>query len=164
MLLAVATACLLCVGCAHHTTVVLVRHAEKGAGQDPDLTPQGQARAEALVEIARRERVEAIFVTPFKRTAQTAAPTAEALGLMPIVVPLSASVQEHVSLVASRIRAEWKNKGVLVVGHSNTVPLIMTELGAQNVRPIGENEFGQVFIVKFREGSATTVEEGRFGD
>jgi len=57
-LLVAALVSLVCVGCAHPTTVLLVRHAEKGPGQDPELTLPGQARAEALVEIAQREGVE----------------------------------------------------------------------------------------------------------
>jgi broad specificity phosphatase PhoE len=151
-------------GCAHPTTVLLVRHAEKGPGQDPDLTLQGQARAEALVEVAEREGVEAIFVTTFKRTEQTAAPAAKALGITPIVVPLGTTAQEHAAAIASEIRNYWKGKSVLVVGHSNTVPLIMTALGVEGVRPMNESDFGQLFIVKWLDGDDVTVEEARFGD
>lgn len=152
-------------GCAApDTTVVLVRHAERGAGRDPDLTPEGRARAEALVEVARRERVEAIYVTPFKRTRQTAEPTATALGLTPIVTPLSASVEAHAAAVAADIRAKWTGKSVLVVGHSNTVPLVMKELGVEAPPVIEESEYGRAFVVKIAEDGTVRVEEAAYGE
>ena len=52
--------------------VYLVRHAEKGAGSDPDLTGEGRRRALALVEVARERGISAAFHTQYKRAAQTA--------------------------------------------------------------------------------------------
>ena len=50
--------------------MVIVRHAEKAAsdGKDPDLSPAGRARAEALVRILKDSGITAIFTSEFKRT------------------------------------------------------------------------------------------------
>lgn len=152
-------------GCASpETTVVLVRHAEKAAvGRDPDLTPEGRARAQALVDIAKREKVQAIYVTPFKRTQQTAEPTAQSLGVTPIVVPLTGTAEQHAAAVAAEIRTSWTGKSVLVVGHSNTVPLVMKELGVQTPPTIQETEFARLFIVRVAKDGSVRVEERTYG-
>src|ERR1043165_7635728 len=69
--------------------VVLVRHAEKGTNsdKDPDLSPAGRARADALAEMLKDSGLVAIFTSEFKRTIETAAPTARAVGIEPTVVP-----------------------------------------------------------------------------
>lgn len=53
---------------------------------DPVLSAQGEQQAEALARHLAGEAIGAIFVTPLRRTQQTAAPLAAALGLEPVVV------------------------------------------------------------------------------
>jgi probable phosphoglycerate mutase len=81
------------------TEIVLVRHGASQAavdgqpfelleGQaDPPLSPEGALQARAVAEHLAAEALEALFVTPLCRTAQTAAPLAAATGLEPVVVP-----------------------------------------------------------------------------
>jgi len=81
------------------TTILLVRHGESAPvrdgepvqlleGQsDPDLDPVGVEQAERLAGRLAGEEIDAIYVTPLRRTAQTAAPLAERLGLEPRVEP-----------------------------------------------------------------------------
>jgi probable phosphoglycerate mutase len=81
------------------TTVLLVRHGESAPARrdvpfplldghgDPPLSPEGEEQAVRLADRLARERVDAIYVTSLQRTAQTAGPLAERLGLVPIVVP-----------------------------------------------------------------------------
>jgi len=54
---------------------------------DPALAPEGEVQAALVAERLAGEPLSAIFVTPLKRTAQTAAPLAARLGLEPVVVP-----------------------------------------------------------------------------
>src|SRR5436190_16889706 len=64
------------------TTVILLRHAEKGVeSDDPDLNPAGKKRAESLVELLKKTKIDAIYSTPYKRTRNTVLPMAEARGL-----------------------------------------------------------------------------------
>jgi probable phosphoglycerate mutase len=81
------------------TEVVLVRHGASAAavegepfealeGQsDPPLAPEGEQQAEAVAERLAGETFGGLFVTPLRRTAQTAAPLAARTGLEPVVVP-----------------------------------------------------------------------------
>lgn len=79
--------------------LLLVRHGETVAAVrgesfprvdghgDPELHPDGVAQATAVCARLGAEGVAAIYVTTLRRTAQTAAPLAEALGLVPAVEP-----------------------------------------------------------------------------
>jgi probable phosphoglycerate mutase len=81
------------------TEVTLVRHGASQAavpgqpfelleGQaDPALSPAGERQAELVAAHLAGEPISALFVTPLRRTAQTAAPLAELSGLQPVVVP-----------------------------------------------------------------------------
>ena len=68
--------------------VVIVRHGEKvtNGGTDPDLSSAGRARADALARILKDSGITAIFTTEFKRTQETAAPTATSAHVAPTVV------------------------------------------------------------------------------
>ena len=69
--------------------VFIVRHAEKAStgGKDPNLSVEGQKRADALAHILKDSQITSVFVTEFKRTQETAAPTASAAHVSPIVIP-----------------------------------------------------------------------------
>src|SRR3954469_12210620 len=81
------------------TEVILVRHGASapafpdqpfplvGGQSDPELAPEGERQAEALVERLAAEPLSRLFVTPLRRTRETAAPLAARLGLEPVVVP-----------------------------------------------------------------------------
>lgn len=58
-----------------------------GGHSDPDLTELGRRQAVALANRLRDMPVREIFVTPLRRTQQTAAPLAGALGLEPQIEP-----------------------------------------------------------------------------
>jgi broad specificity phosphatase PhoE len=109
-------------------------------GADPSLSEAGHARAASLAAMLKDAGVRAIFVTEFKRTQQTAAPLAKALGITPIVV----SADDRSGLVA-RLKTTADN--ALVVGHSNTVPEILKELGVTTPVSIGDAAFDNLFIV-----------------
>ena len=63
------------------TTFLLVRHAEKETGDNPSLTTAGAARAEELARVAADLGIDAIYSTRYKRTRETAGPTAKATGI-----------------------------------------------------------------------------------
>ena len=130
------------------TTVLLVRHAEKGAGRDPDLTGEGQRRALALVQHARDANVAAAFHTQFKRTAQTVRPAAEHLGIPLVQVEYTPGKEdEHADAVIANMRKHFPGRTVLVAGHTTTVPVIMRKLGVTTAREIPETEYGTLFVV-----------------
>src|SRR3990170_2223791 len=68
------------------TTVILVRHAEKvSLDDDSPLSVTGVERAKELARVLSGVKVDAIYTTQYKRTKDTALPTAEALGVTPVV-------------------------------------------------------------------------------
>ena len=144
------------------TVVILVRHAEKGTQppQDPPLTEQGQARATALVGVARQAGVTAIITTQFERTRKTAEPTAVELKITPEVVQAGGAA--HAKAVADQV---MKHAGgtVLVVGHSNTVPAIVGALGAPQPKDLCDSEYDQVFTVVLGDGGPPRLIRSRYG-
>jgi broad specificity phosphatase PhoE len=132
---------------AAQSTVFLVRHAERadgGAGNmqtaDPDLSEAGRARAESLATLLKDAKITTIITSEFKRTRQTAAPVAAALGIEPVQVP-----SKDLAALVRRIGAAKGN--VLVVGHSNSVPDTLKELGVREAVTIGEQDFDNLFVV-----------------
>lgn len=81
------------------TDLVIVRHGESAPARpdqpaplvdghsDPELAPEGREQAERLADRLAHERIDAIYVTTLRRTAETAAPLAARLGLTPRVEP-----------------------------------------------------------------------------
>ena len=81
------------------TELLLIRHGESQASNpddpfplvdghaDPALDPNGHDQAQRLAARLARTRIDAIYVTTLRRTAQTAAPLAARRGLTPQVEP-----------------------------------------------------------------------------
>ena len=148
------------------TTIIFVRHAEKAAtgGPDPDLSPAGEKR---VAELTRQmldadviQGVDAIYSTPFKRTQQTVQPLADALDL-PINIYDAGDTEEVLETILRR----HKGKIILVVGHSNTVPQLMWDLGAsKRVPPIAEDEYDNIYIVAIPWFGKTKTIRLRYGE
>jgi broad specificity phosphatase PhoE len=129
--------------------VILVRHAERAAepAGDPALAPAGEQRAQALAEALAGLRVDAILTTQFRRTRDTAAPLARALGLQPQVVDAGrGGTAAHVQAVADAVRAQRGT--VLVVGHSNTVTAVLAALGGPKLADLCETSFHHAFLLQ----------------
>ncbi|HEV8364280.1 MAG TPA: histidine phosphatase family protein [Gemmatimonadaceae bacterium] len=147
-------------GCYQTTTIVLVRHAERPPGTDPDLLPEGRQRAGDLARALERAHVSAIFHTQFKRTRQTAESLAARTGVAMTEVPFPGAGQEsaHAADVARRI-SNFGGRTVVYVGHNSTVPAVIAALGitpAPGIIP--DTVFNRFFIVTKRKGSTGLVE------
>jgi len=129
-------------------TLYLVRHAEKSEGwpQDRDLdafwplSPAGQVRAEFLASRLENAGIAAVYTTRTTRTLMTGLPLANR-----IRVPISANddSKDNVEAFLAAVRGKHPNdKAVLIVGHSNTIPLLLVRLGAN------PDCFGKLGIVK----------------
>lgn len=131
------------------TTIVLIRHAEKQVGAIPDapLSPPGEVRAARLAQMfgdaAAFGRVQKIYVTDTRRTQQTAAGVAQRLGLTPEIV----AGKTDPKALAKRVLSENRGGRALVVGHSNTIPDIVSALTGEDVPPMGDEEFDTLYVV-----------------
>jgi broad specificity phosphatase PhoE len=122
--------------------IVIVRHAEKSAsdGNDPDLSAAGRARAEALARILKNSGITAVFTSEFKRTQETAAPTATSAGIRPTMV----AAKDTASLVA---KLHQLNGNALVVAHGDTIPNIIKALGIKIPINIPDADYSELLIV-----------------
>jgi broad specificity phosphatase PhoE len=129
---------------AAQRAVVIVRHAEKASQteKDPELSLTGEDRAIALTRFLRGMKVDAIFVTELKRTQATAAPLARQRALKPEIVNA-----DDVAGLIGKLRALPKDAVAVVVGHSNTIPLILKQLGVSEDVKIRDDEYARVFVV-----------------
>jgi len=147
------------------TTVIFVRHAEKAVipADNPGLSEAGKQRA---AELARQlvdadviAGIDAVYSTSYRRTEETVQPVATALNLP--ITPYDASNTET---IMDEIIREHKGRIVLVVGHSNTVPALIGNMGAsKNVPEIDENEYDNIYIVSVPWFGKTKTIRLRYG-
>lgn len=71
----------------HGQTPANVRGELDTAAPGPGLTELGTRQAEAVVDALGHEKIAAIYVSKLRRTHETAAPLAAALGLTPVELP-----------------------------------------------------------------------------
>ena len=148
------------------TTVIFVRHAEKAAtpADDPGLSPAGQRRVaeltRQLVDADVLAGIDAIYSTPFRRTQETVRPIADALDL-----PINTYAASDNEQVLETILENHKGEIVLIVGHSNTVPVLIANLGAhKGVPPIDENEYDNIYLVSIPWFGKTKTIRMRYGE
>ncbi|MCH8277882.1 MAG: histidine phosphatase family protein [Proteobacteria bacterium] len=148
------------------TTVIFVRHAEKTEepADDPLLSLAGQQRA---AELARQlvdadvvAGIDAVYATPYRRTVDTAQPVADALGL-----PITSYDAADTETIMEQIVRKHKGKIVLVVGHSNTLPALIGNMGASKKVPvIDEYEYDNIYIVSIPWFGKTKTIRLRYGE
>jgi broad specificity phosphatase PhoE len=130
------------------TTVYLVRHAEKEAGRlddpDPAISAVGQERAKALATRLGQAGIKAIVVTQFKRTEETAAPIAAAIGVTPEIV--SAGRKGDADSAAAAV-LRHRGEKVLIVGHSKTLADIIEALGGPKLAHLCENQYSTLYVM-----------------
>ena len=121
--------------------IYVMRHLHTPAGAtDPDLTAEGFRYAQAVSDWFRRDPPDIIYVSSTKRAQQTAAMLAQRLKLTPKIY----DPRDTPGLVA----AVAKEPGtVLIVGHSNTVPDIVSGLGGTKPSPLVHEDFGDIWHI-----------------
>lgn len=145
--------------------IYVVRHAEKqpvpedapeAERKDPPLSHTGQLRAMGLVEDVPIREIKAVYVTNTKRSRDTASAVLALNGVKPIIYP-----PQDVEGLVARIKRR-RGESVLVVGHSNTIPPLLEELGVE--RPeISEDQYGDMWVVTLVDEQAT-LELKHFGE
>jgi broad specificity phosphatase PhoE len=138
------------------TTVIAVRHAEKKIepnNQDPDLTPEGEARAKEIARMFAPASVNAIYATQYKRTQETVKPLSDQTGVQPTILQAN-QTDELVKQILTNHRGET----IFVAGHNNTIPALVSTLSGDQYPTIPESEFDNVYIVTiYRFGKAKVV-------
>jgi broad specificity phosphatase PhoE len=130
-------------------TILLVRHAEKATeprSTDPSLSEAGVARARELARHLEHAGLTHVFTSEFRRTRETAAPLALRTGLAPTVAPA-----KDLESLRSALASLPRHSSALVVGHSNTVPVLVralaeSALGSRSIE-LSEADYDRLFVV-----------------
>jgi 2,3-bisphosphoglycerate-dependent phosphoglycerate mutase len=136
------------------TTIILVRHAEKGDSdpRDPDLSANGKERVAALTRMLSEVEFDEVYTTPYKRTRQT---------VTPLAVKQGREVQEYNPSAQEAFATMLKSKEgqtILIAGHSNTIPgLVNYLIGERKFENLPEEEFDNVFIVTIADKGSKAV-------
>lgn len=153
------------------TTIIFVRHMEKALepADDPGLSEAGQRRA---AELARQlvdadvvAGVDAIYTTQYLRTRETGRIIAAAhREMLDRDLPVNTYDAGDTETVLEEILGNFKGKIVLVVGHSDTLPELIANLGASKlVPPIAEQEYDNIYIISIPWFGKTKTIRLRFG-
>jgi broad specificity phosphatase PhoE len=138
------------------TTIILVRHAEKKIepnNPDPDLTPEGEARAQEIARMFGMTNINAIYATHLKRTQQTVKPLSDRTG-----VPVTILNANQTDELIRRLQTDHRGQTIFVAGHNNTVPAVVSALSGENFPTIPESEYDNMFIVTvYRFGKAKVL-------
>jgi len=123
-------------------TIYLFRHAEKEAvGQDPNLTSAGLERAQILRQVISEPSVTHLFSTNTRRTVQT-------------IQPFSDNYEKEIEFYNPRELEAFADTlqrltgVVIVVGHSNTTPRLVSLITGQDIPDLDEKEYDQLFIIQ----------------
>ena len=149
--------------CTAQQAIILVRHAEKiddtMNGKDVPLSKAGEERARLLAQMLKSSGITAIYASKALRTQETAAPLARALGLEVKIID-----QDDPRAVVERLRSENSKDVVLIVGHSDTLPDILNQLGYGPKLKIHPHDYSNLFVVIPRGDKPPTVLRLRFGE
>lgn len=148
-------------------TYYIVRHGEKAvvegstdpgmSANNPPLSDAGKARAEALKELLKNEKIGHIFSTNTLRTRSTAEPLS-----MLLHIPIETYNSKPDSAFISQLRNLKSN--TLIVGHSNTVDDIVNMLTREQKVPkdLEDTEYNNLFVVTVK-GDKISFERRTYG-
>jgi len=125
-------------------SLYLVRHAEKQAGKDPQLTACGKLRAKQLATLLTHVNLKAIYSTAYQRTMNTAAPIAKQKFL-----PIKHYSPKYLAQLTLQLKMLKQN--ALIVGHSNTTTALLARLMNNDElnKPLAESDYQQLYQLQF---------------
>lgn len=145
------------------TTIYIVRHAEKDTSdpkdQDPELNAEGRDRAIALAQKLKNEKLDGVFSTKFKRCNQTLTQAA-------LNNDLEIQIYEAHDFkgIAELINTKYKNRKVLIAGHSNTVLELLEAFKVE--RPLAalkDDDYDLFFEISIDKTGKADVRTERYG-
>lgn len=148
-------------GDTDYTIFFCVRHAEKrkDQGDNPALTPEGEARAERLGNIMKGVHIDQFCTTNYKRTIQTAEAVRRIAGNAPAEVYPPANQSAWLENKLS----EGYGKHYFIAGHQNTVPQLLNQLkGGTEFQNIPDDDHGRFYIAVTKGMGQTEVLELRY--
>ena len=143
-----------------NATIILVRHAEKDTGNNPVLNAIGHSRSGYLLSALGDNKVKKIFVTQYRRTQQTA--DSLRLRMKVDTIHYNADVTGE-GLIKMLEKHEIRNKKILIIGHSNTIPVLISRLGISKPVTLKDDEYDTIYLIKYVKGEPMLFMK-KFGD
>ncbi|MBS1639616.1 MAG: histidine phosphatase family protein [Bacteroidetes bacterium] len=147
-----------CLKSFSQTTIILLRHAEKDTtvqgsttmNANPPLSEKGKHRAIRLMSELKKYHPNLIYSTDYIRTKSTIQPIAQKFNKEILIY----NVKEQSKLANELLAIE--NKTIIVVGHSNTIPLLANMIMQQNLFTLmDDNDYKHYWIITIKNGKAT---------
>jgi phosphohistidine phosphatase SixA len=132
----------------------LVRHAEKqqvsSNESDPALSVCGLAQAKALATLLQQVRLPTLYHSPYQRTRQTAS----------ALLQQGRQLQQYQTAEADTLAQQLlqQQQSALVVGHSNTVPALVSLLTGREVPAMHEQQYGLIYQLNFSGQQLLTLQ------
>tara|TARA_B100001113_G_scaffold226516_1_gene185967 strand:+ start:380 stop:907 length:528 start_codon:yes stop_codon:yes gene_type:complete len=125
-------------------TIYLIRHSEKDTlyenQLDPPLTTCGMERSKYLGSFFEDINIKNVYSTNYLRTIKTAMPTA-----LSKKVGIQYYDSNNLRLFSEQLLNLKQNS--LVVGHSNTTPILAGLLTGKDMNPFDENIYNRIYKV-----------------
>ena len=137
-------------GASGVTRVFLARHAERlsePGDTDPPLTAAGRRRAALLGRMLRSADVAAVFATPFARARATAESVSVATG-----APVEIMHSDSSAALARVVRERFRGRTVVIIGHSDSLPNVVAELGWEGVEATRAWSYDDLGLLETRPG------------
>ena len=103
------------------------------------------------------------FTTDAVRTRQTIEPLKQQLGAALIVKEVPGDAAAHAAGVLGEVESLPIDTVVLVVSHSNTVKLIIRNLGGGEIEKIEEDQFDKLFVLFRSAIGAASLAKMKYG-
>lgn len=137
------------------STFYLIRHAEKDRtnpeNSDPELNQDGLGRAIRWAEVFSPIDLDIIYSTNYERTSMTAAPIS-------IKKDINVTYYNPNDIDIDVLKEENLGKNVLLVGHSNTTPVMANKLiGHEKYESMDDTDNSSLFIVRIIDSVATDI-------
>jgi 2,3-bisphosphoglycerate-dependent phosphoglycerate mutase len=128
-------------------TFVLIRHAEKDTTDksgDPPLTEEGLKRGAKLADIFSDFRIDAVYSTITTRTLYTVDSLCDIKSL-----PTLPYENKDLKGLVEKVRNSLNEHNVLIVGHSNTIPVLTNYLYGEQVynQIFDENDYDNIIFI-----------------
>ena len=134
---------------AAQEAVFVIRHAEKELrGEDPAITNAGRNRAAAWADMLQHAGLDIVITSDARRTQQTGQVIANKLGL-----PLTSMNRNDTAGLIDTLSFDHAEDTVLVVGHAETIPGILRNLGASEEIDISQTDFANLFVLTQSEAN-----------
>ena len=122
--------------------IFIIRHAEKAVAIDPPLSAAGVERAHRWAEMFASAGVDYVYTSEALRTRETGGIIAEALG-----VGVEAYPTNDPEGLIEQIGDFHADDVVVVVGHTETIPDMLSALGAFDLYEWDLSDYARFFVV-----------------